>query len=887
MTTLEPLLETKFYIPQPRADLVSRPRLLERLDGGLQARLLLLSAPAGFGKSTLLSDWLGQRSLLQRTAWLSLDEGDNDPVRFWRYLIGALQRIDPEIGRAAQGLFLSLKAPVLESVVTSLINDIVAAGQRFLLVLDDYHLIEARPIHDSLLFLLEHQPPQLHLTITTRADPPLPLARLRVRRALVEIRTADLRFASTEAQSYLHKTAEIDLSPDQMALLETRTEGWIAGLQLAALSMQGHHDPARFIATFTGSHRYVLDYLSEEVLHRQPESLQQFLLQTSILDRLCAPLCDALTGRADGQQTLVKLEQDNLFLISLDDERRWYRYHRLFVDLLRSRLETDARDHLHALHQRAGLWFEAHDLPGEAIYHFLAARAWDAAAVLVERQVDGLWMHGEVNLLLSWLKQLPVELVHSRPRLCLAYAWVMLHNGPLDGVEGWLHRAEQSLSPADSALHGEIAAIRGSTATIRGDIEEASVQCTLALQLLPPERHFLRAATVHALGTAHRFSGNIVAAMHAFTEAVSVGRATGHFYLLIDSLCNLGLLQATRGQLHLAHQTYQEALARVEAEGSAASPIASEAYIVMGDLLREWNQLGTAESYLARGLALADKGGIVDAILTGYLVLSRVKRSQWDLDQALALVQQGIQLAQQHKIQRMVSTFAAQQARLWLASGRLEETLRWAHAFAPTLAENPGYLREFQSVTLARVWLAHGQARQALHLLDELVAAAEQAGRVHSIIEIQMVRGQVFSALGDGEEARRALTHSLTLAEPQGYLRRYLDEGSTMADLLQQISLRNPQLRAYRERLLSLFPEADPPPISNAHTPSAGMIEDLTSRELEILRLIAAGHTNQEIAQQLVVQPSTIKKHINNIFGKLGATHRTQAVALAHELRLI
>jgi LuxR family transcriptional regulator, maltose regulon positive regulatory protein len=887
MNALEPLLQTKFYMLPLRADLVSRPRLLELLDAGLQARLMLISAPPGFGKSTLLSDWIGRRNLQEQTAWLSLDERDNDPVRFWRYVIGSLQRVQPEIGRAAQSLFRTLKSLSLESAIISLINEVTAFPDPLLLVLDDYHLIEADVIHESLLFLLEHQPPQLHLAITTRADPPLPLARLRVRRTLIEIRTADLRFAPAEVQSYLHKAMNIELSPEQVLVLETRTEGWIAGLQLAALSMQGHHDPEQFIVTFTGSHRYILDYLSEEVLLHLSAPLQRFLLETSILGRLCAPLCNAVTGQNDGQQTLIKLEQDNLFLIPLDDERRWYRYHHLFADLLRSRLADEEDEQRRALHERAGDWFKSSGLLSEAVHHFLAADAWDMAADLVDRLMDSLWMHGEVNLLLSWLMQLPVDLVHSRPRLCMAYAWVALHNGPLDAVQDWLHRAEQNLSPTDSALHGEIAAIRGSTATIRGEIEQATALCTLALQLLPPDRRSLRAATVHMLGTAHRFSGNLDAAVDVFTNAVIVGRETDHFYLLIDSLCNLGLLQVARGQLHRAHQTYQEALARVEAEGGHVLPIAGEVYIVMGDLLREWNQLDAAESYLQRGLTLGEQGGIIDSILTSYLCLSRIKHSQRDLDQALKLIQQGSQLAQQHKIPRLVSFFAAQEARLWLTTGHLEEAMRWAQAYAPTLTENPGYLHEFQKVSLARVWFAHRQVKDALHLLDQQYAEAKNAGRIHSLIEIQIVRAQVLSAMGDTEASRRALTHSLTLSEPQGYLRRYLDEGQPMATLLQQTPLRDPHLRAYRERLLSLFPEVEPQVESIPLTSTSGLIEPLTSREVEILHLIAAGRTNQEIAQQLTVQPSTIKKHINNIFGKLGATHRTQAVALAHEQRLL
>ncbi|MBX2999257.1 MAG: tetratricopeptide repeat protein [Caldilineaceae bacterium] len=887
MDNLEPLLQTKFYIPPPRPDLISRPRLLERLDTGLQAKLMLISAPPGFGKSTLLGDWIAQRNLQERTAWLSLDEGDNDPVRFWRYVIGSLQRVQPEIGRAAQGLFPSLKSPSLESVVTSLINEITAFPQPFFLVLDDYHLIEKDTIHESLLFLLDHQPPQLHLAITTRADPPLPLARLRVRGSLVEIRTADLRFAPEEARSYLHKTANLDLSPDQIDMLGARTEGWIAGLQLATLSMQGYQDFARFIATFTGSHRYIIDYLSEEVLQRQPASLQSFLLQTSILDRFCAPLCDAITERSEGQQTLVKLEQDNLFLIPLDDERRWYRYHHLFADLLRSRLDVEKSDHLRSLHRRAGEWFEAQNLYSEAVHHFIAAQVWESAAALIERLVDSLWMHGEVNLLLAWLNPLPADLVHRRPRLCLAHAWVSLYNGPLDAVEGWLHRAEQTVSAADSEILGEIAAIRASTATIRGEAEQATAFCTLALQLLPLERRLLRAATVHALGTAYRVSGNIGAALQAYTEAVTVGRASNHFYLLIDSLCNLGLIQMARGQLHLAHKSYLEALARVEADHGPALPIAGEVYIVMGDLLREWNRLDEAESYLRRGLTLGEQGGIVDLIMTGYFWLARIKQAQSDFTQALDLLHRATQLAQRHQIHRLISLFAAQEARLLLVTGQLDAAMRWAHSYAPTLSESTSYMRDSQITTLARVWFAHGRSAQALHLLDHLYPVVETSGRMSSVIEIQLLRALVLSALGDVEASQQALTHSLTLAEPQGYLRRYLDEGQPVADLLQRTSLRDPHLRAYRERLLSLFGEGEPQPAPLLFAPTSELVEPLTSREVEILRLIAAGRTNQEIAQQLVVQPSTIKKHINNIFGKLGATHRTQAVALAHEFGLL
>ncbi len=610
-----PILTTKLYIPPPppTSSLIPRPRLIERLNDGLRRKLTLISAPAGFGKTTLVSEWVA--GCERPVAWLSVDERDNDPARFLTYLIAALQRIDNTIGQPEQGMLVSPQPPSPEIVMTSLINEISAMPNEFVLVLDDYHLIESSPVDQALTFLLEHLPPRIHLVIATREDPPLPLARLRARGQLTELRVTDLRFTPSEAARFLNQVMGLNLSAEEIAVLETRTEGWIAGLQLEAISMQGHRDVASFIQSFTGSHHFVLDYLVEEVLHQQPESVQTFLQRTSILDRLCGPLCDAvlLDPSASGQLTLEYLEQANLFIVPLDNERRWYRYHHLFAGFLRQRLHQSfapfTRDEdrdVAELHRRASLWYEENGLEIEAFHHAAAANDVERAARLIEGKGMPLHFRGAVVPVLNWLESLPTTVLDARPSLWVMYASALSMTGQLSGVEPKLQAAEAALKSAEPDgktrnLVGHIAAIRALLAATEYQIETIIAQSRRALEYLHPDNLAVRTATIWKMGIAYHLQGERVAASQAYTEAISISQASGNFIINISATTGLGNIQESENQLYLAAETYRRVLSLV---GDPPQPIASEAYLGLARIFYQWNDLDAAQQHGQQSIQL-------------------------------------------------------------------------------------------------------------------------------------------------------------------------------------------------------------------------------------------------------------------------------------------
>jgi LuxR family maltose regulon positive regulatory protein len=911
----EPLLVTKLYVPRPGHNMVSRPRLLSRLNECLRRELTLVSAPAGFGKTTLLSEWV--RHALP-VAWVSLDEGDNDPVRFWSYVVAALDNLLAGIGTTVMPqLHTAIPAPI-ESFLTDLINELAAAPHEFALALDDYHAIHAEPIHYGLTYLLDHLPPPMHLFIATRADPPLPLARYRARGQMVELRAGDLRFTLDEAAAFLNDVIGLDLTARDVAALEDHTEGWVAGLQMAALSMRGRDDLSGFVSAFAGSQRYVLDYLVEEVLQRQPQSIQVFLSCTSILERMSGPLCDAVMGgiadraaagvptgetRAPGtgsQAVLEYLEASNLFVVPLDDERRWYRYHRLFAECLRSRLEgavanrpDGAPDDVRELHRRAAGWYSAERLFAEAVPHALAAQDWEWAAGLVERTAQEITLvRGEMVTLQNWLKALPDEVLRTRPRLCLAQAWVFAIHQQMEAAEASLCRAEQaSISGEAEDIRAEITALRSLGAVLKGDLHRAAELARQALEQLPRDDLFLRSLVALDNGILHHMGGDVVAGSLACANAVRMGQQAGNIIATTLAVWLMGEMERLQGKLHRAVEIYRDAIARW---GEAPTPFAGVVYSNLGEVLREWNLLDEAARYLTQGTELAAQWNPALA-LDGYVSLARVRQAQGDTQGAFEAMRRTEGLGAASDILSLDETMVATQVvRLWIVQGDLEAADRWAQACGLSAdgewsaGPYPFVARESIVLGLVRVLMAQGDALRALRLLDSLLLEAEQLKRTTVVIEVLTLQALARQALGETDAALRHLERALSLAEPEGFVRLFLDEGPPVVELLRQIAGRSSPEGIYARRLLAAFAGAPDVVVQSAHAPAhPPQVEPLSEREEEVLRLIADGLSNREIAERLIVGVGTVKTHINNIYGKLGVHSRTQALARARELGLV
>ncbi|MFC1879741.1 LuxR family transcriptional regulator [Chloroflexota bacterium] len=731
------LLTTKLFIPPTRPELVPRPRLIKRLDEGLHRKLTIISAPAGFGKTTVVADWLDhlrlgaqkENQIDYRIAWLSLDEGDNDPARFLSYFIAALNRTkgkDAPFGKGALGLLQSPESPPVEAILTSLINEFDEGLNKYILVLDDYHVIETKPVDNTLTFLLEHQPPQLHLVIVTREDPHLTLSRLRARGQLTELRVADLRFTHAEATGFLNQLMDLNLSAEDIAALETRTEGWIAGLQMAALSMQGREDTASFIQSFTGSHRFVLDYLVEEVLQQQPENVQEFLLRTSILDRLCAPLCDALLLDANilGQETLVYLERTNLFIVPLDNERRWYRYHRLFADLLRQRLHQSTASSAgnkergeDELHSRASVWYEENGLEIEAFHHAVASNDIKRATRLMEGGGMPLHFRGAVTPVLNWLESLPTKVLDAKPSLWVMYASALSMTGQMSGVEEKLQAAEIALQGAeqdDIARNtvGHIAAIRALLAAAQHQVKTIITQSQRALEYLHPDNLPVRTATIWKLGIAYQLQGDRAAASRAYTEAISISQASGNIIINILASLGLGQVQETENQLHLSAKTYRRVLQLI---GDQLQPSGCETYLGLARIFYEWNDIDAAQKHAHKSLQLAQQLEDIDRSIASEVFLARLKLIQGDVASAAATLARAHQSVRQNNFVHQMSDVITAQVITLLKQGNLPEA---AH-----LVE-----KHELPISQARVYLAQGDTSAALAVLRPLRKQVEAKG---------------------------------------------------------------------------------------------------------------------------------------------------------------
>ena len=828
-----PLLTTKLYIPPVRPELVPRPRLVERLNAGLHRKLTLVSAPAGFGKTTLVSEWVHGLEVVrrppQRVAWLSLDESDNDPTRFLAYLIAALRTIEADIGRGPLSALQSPQPPPLEAILTVLINEIAGISDRIVLVLDDYHLIETQSIHDALTFLLRHLPPQLHLVITTREDPPLLLTRLRARGQLTELRATDLRFTSSEAAAFLNQVMDLNLSTEDTAVLETRTEGWIAGLQLAAVSMQGRKDLTGFVNSFTGSHRFVLDYLVEEVLEQQSERVQSFLLQTAVLDRLTGPLCDAVTGQEDGQATLEMLEHANLFIVPLDEERRWYRYHHLFADLLRQRHKRP--DWVHRLYNRASEWCRDHGFADEAIEYALLAEDFERAVRLIEGNVDAIWRRGEHTRLHCWLEGLPIELVSSKPHLCVFRAWGLFTSGQQDAAEQALRTAEQALDPSSNgttetmlqehdqqrcSVRGRAAAIRAFMSSYLGNVTEIICYARQALEHLPEQDLIWRSSVTVGLGDAHALAGDVAAAYQVRLEASKDCRIAGDIYFIILANIKVGMTLRELGRLREAIEIFQEQMQLANENGMEQTVLIGWMLAMWGEVLAELGDLDGAICQAKKGVELAENGGFFEMLAWSYVCLIRVQFSSGNLTLVEEVLQKMKIIADESAVPFwFVQQMTFWQIRIWLVQEKLEAAcqavsergLEIDEEFRPLHTMDFFLLNEY--ILLARIKMSQGQLTESIGLLQQLIGRAETGGRKPRVIEILMLQALAFQARDDTNRAMATLERALSLAEPEGFIYTFVDEGPPMAHLLYEALARG-IAPDYARRLLAAFPVPEP-----------------------------------------------------------------------------
>jgi len=919
------LLTTKLHIPPTRREFVHRPRLIEQLNEGLHNKFTLISAPAGFGKTTLVSSWIYQidevgkqkeeQSISQtsRVAWVTLDERDNDPTQFWHYVIAALQTIDATQGETLLAILESPQPPSLESLVTVLINDLAEYQpdneqmHPLVLVLDDYHLITTEAIHDSLNFLIDYLPPSLHLVITTRSDPPLRLSHRQGRSDITQIRASDLSFTTDEAEEFLNTLMGLDLSRTDITALDSRIEGWIAGLQLAALSLQDQVDRHTFVTDFAGNDRYIADYLVDEVLYHQPPHIQTFLLQTSILDKFCAPLCNAVTDQSQSRTILTQLERANLFLTPLDSQREWYRYHQLFSDLLRQRLsESSETSDITRLHQQASKWHEDSGDVIEAVNHASLAGDHQRVAHLIEQHATEFFNRFKINTMSKWIKTLPGNLLTDRPLLSMIYAWALVATGHSKEAEQSLQSIEKGidvnaeiitpteLQELDPEVRGtliEVMVVRSVIAISRLNIRQTLELSQQVLPYLKDNSHphlynlplSLRPVVAFNMGLAYEINGEGNAAAEALSAAVTFGLEQENINLLPIAMARLAQLQTVQGHLNQAENTYRQAFKSATKSIGRASPMAGIAEIGLGNLFYERNDLNCARKHFNTGIAMVKRWNHAESLLAGYTGLAMVKQAQGDGAGALTLLQELADMLQKFKAQMFLPAVDTCRARLWITQGNLAEAVRWQQTSNLSVDGDLSYQHEYDYITLARLLIAQEGWDEAEGLIARLLDFAESGERGGRVMELLMLQALVFNEQGKSKQALASLSRTLTLAEPEGYVRLFVDAGPPMARLL-YMAAANDLNHSYIDQLLGAFNTREPEEEKAGKIESSSdskLVEPLSDREIEVLQCIAEGLSNREVAQKLSISITTIKSHTRNIYGKLGVNSRTQAVAKA------
>jgi LuxR family maltose regulon positive regulatory protein len=901
------LLSTKFHVPSIRPTLISHPHLIQRMKDGVSGKLILVSAPAGFGKSTLVAEWVNNglpKAYQGRVAWLSLNENDNELAQFFTYFIAALQQINPEIGIDSKSILEGPQPPPIEILLTMLVNEIANAEENFVLVLDDYHVITHLPIDNALGFLLNHMPSNLCLVIISRDEPFLPLSRLRARGRMVEVRTEDLRFSLREANEYLNQIMHLSLSDDDVNALTVRTEGWIVGLHLAALSLQNHNDPSRFVTTFTGNDRYIIDYLVDEVLAYCSDEIRWFLLSTSILDRMTSPVCNAITQQTNGQETLQQLERSNVFTIPLDNQRLWYRYHHLFADVLRQRLvESTSPERIKTLHQHASSWFIENNYLIEAVEHALAAKDYDTVVHLICTNAADMFLQSQLKTLLKWQQALPPKLVESQPRLCLIFSWAWVATGHPENAEPFLRSIESVLevsvdewlfdsnqdetisAPTRGALL-EVATLRAQLAMSRGDIPEAIELTRKILPHLednagpylhnPPVESQMVASFI--LGLAQKMQGNLSAAEKYLTQANELSRRQKHIHILALSFGHLAGVQAVRGELNQALKTCESGIQAIEKMAGPRSPLSGLLQAELGNLLYERNNLKMAQVHLEQAVAVGRTWQFTEAIMPGLIGLTRIQAAQENWHDALMTLDE-LESLDQGSLPLVKSAVDSCRVWLWIMRGDANSARQW---IVPVNLEVPievSFDHEDSSIVYMQWLTATCKWTEAARLLERFIEAAEASERWGQALKLWILQSVLFQGQGKGNEAIRSLERALLFAEPQGYFRVFVDMGKEAAVLLQKIASSNSEGSRYAKKVLSAF---------TMKTPSSDteLIESLSERELEVLRLLKTEMTGPEIAAELVIALSTLRTHTQQIYRKLGVNNRLGAVHKAAEIHI-
>jgi LuxR family transcriptional regulator, maltose regulon positive regulatory protein len=912
------LLRTKLYIPHTRTDLLERPRLTLKLNEGLKRKLILVSAPAGFGKTTLISSWVTK--IDNPVAWVSLDENDNDHQSFWTYLVAALQTLPMDnslranVGKMSLAMLQSQETPPVESIITELLNDITTIQDDFVLILDDYHIITNHLIHHGLAFLIDNLPPNAHLVIGSRVEPPLPLSRWRVRREVAELSVDDIRFSSDEAEAFLNMVMGLTLQSGEIATLESLTEGWVAALQLAALSIQGIKDTAVFIKSFSGDNRFIFDYFAQEVLERQSADSIRFLLETSILERLTGPLCDEVTQSHNGSKILEKLEQAHLFLVPLDQKREWYRYHRLFSDFLQYKLKQEYLDSaVSALHIRASKWYENHDFMAEAVSHALISQNFSRAADLINKAALIMFPNSEIIPLLQWLKSLPEDTIKQDIRLSLNYAWALLATVQIDAVEPHLKDIEQVLgitslnyetldiNPQFETIAGQILCIRANIASHRRNFVQAIRLSQQAMAILTngaekgmsqPQRHFLGLVKFN-LALGYELSGDLLKASEAFTETLNLeqGSRNPHIFPLAGG--HLAQLEMVQGHLHRAESIYQETLSKV-VNLPRPTPLAGFLRTGLGDIYYEWNDLAAAKLYFQQGIEMGKTWNNWETLLPGYLGMVRIEIATGNLVNALNLLDDLEVLRRKIKIDESPALIDIYRARIEVQRGNPGLLELYLQNQAPVSNQPFTFLQEPEVIMLLRALLASGAAHRTLDLSQGLLVSAQEGKHWSHVVELLAIQSSCWQSLGEREKALVTLMTCLKMAEPEGFVRAVIDGGQPILKLLQLIKDSGNSTEYVHKLLVNLksiqIGNTSQNPLSqnsNINPPQSGLIEPLSGREIEVLRLLASGKTNQEIADSLVISLNTVKTHVKNIHTKLGTRNRTEATNQAQKLGLI